>query len=60
MEITIKATPEELAKMLQAVGSNLEQQLVKIIHDPINTPSRFPSFDELYPHIHGTSQEESN
>lgn len=60
MKITIEATPEEITKLLQAVGSNLEQQLVKIIHDPINTPSRFPSFDELYPHIHGTSQEESN
>lgn len=34
MKITIEATPEEIAKLLQAVGSNLEQQLVKIIHDP--------------------------
>jgi len=25
MEITIKATPEELAKMLQAIGSSKEQ-----------------------------------
>lgn len=49
MKITIEATPEEIAKLLQAVGSNLEQQLVKIIHDPSNTPSRFPSFYELYP-----------
>ena len=29
MEITIKAKPEEITKLLQAVGSNLEQQLVK-------------------------------
>lgn len=34
MKIKIEATPEEIAKLLQAVGSNLEQQLVKIIHDP--------------------------
>lgn len=26
MEINIKATPEELAKMLQAIGSSKEQQ----------------------------------
>lgn len=34
MKITIEATPEEIKKLLQAVGSNLEQQLEKIIHDP--------------------------
>ncbi|WP_413539081.1 hypothetical protein [Enterococcus malodoratus] len=27
MEITIKATPEELAKMLQAIASSQEQRL---------------------------------
>ncbi|MGH1746366.1 hypothetical protein [Enterococcus entomosocium] len=34
MKITIEATPEEIAKLLQAIGNNLEQKLVKIIHDP--------------------------
>lgn len=28
MEINIKATPEELAKMLQAIGSSKEQQIL--------------------------------
>lgn len=37
MKITIEATPEEIAKLLQVVGSNLEQQLSKIIHDPSNS-----------------------
>lgn len=34
MEINIKVTPEEVKELLQAVGNNLEQKLVKIIHDP--------------------------
>jgi hypothetical protein len=34
MKITIEATPGEITKLLQAVGSNLEQKLVKIIHYP--------------------------
>ncbi|MGH1806236.1 hypothetical protein [Enterococcus gallinarum] len=34
MRITIEATPEEVKELLQADGSNLEQQLSKIIHDP--------------------------
>ncbi|WP_270345766.1 hypothetical protein [Enterococcus thailandicus] len=37
MKITIEATPEEITKLLQVVGSNLEQQLSKIIHDPSNS-----------------------
>lgn len=34
MKVTIECTPEEIAELLQVVGSNLEQQLVKIIHNP--------------------------
>lgn len=34
MEIKINGSPEEIAKLLQVVGSNLEQRLVKIIHNP--------------------------
>lgn len=44
MKITIEATPEEIAKMLQAIGSSKEQEepyiaidekrLEKLIHDP--------------------------
>ncbi len=34
MKITIKAEPEEIAELLQAIGSSEEQQLVKIIHNP--------------------------
>lgn len=34
MKITIEAKPEEIKELLQAVGSNLEQKLVKIIHHP--------------------------
>lgn len=40
MEIKINGSPEEIAKLLQIVGSNLEQQLVKIIHDPANAFSK--------------------
>lgn len=36
MEITIKATPEELAKMLQAIGSSKEQKtLEKLFLKPL-------------------------
>ena len=34
MEIKINGSPEEIAKLLQVVGSNLEQRLVKIIYNP--------------------------
>lgn len=34
MEIQIKSTPEEVKELFRVVGSNLEQQLIKIIHDP--------------------------
>ncbi|MDT2794295.1 hypothetical protein [Enterococcus thailandicus] len=39
MKITIEATPEEIAKLLQVVGSNLEQKLIRIIHDPSSVSS---------------------
>jgi hypothetical protein len=40
MEINIKATPEEIAKLLQVVGSNLEQKLETIIHNPSNAHTK--------------------
>lgn len=51
MKITIEATPEETKELLQAVGSNLEQQLVKIIHDPsdILKKSDQPSITSKFP-----------
>jgi hypothetical protein len=36
MKITIEATPKEVAELLQVVGSDLEQKLIQIIHDPTN------------------------
>lgn len=36
MKITIEATPEETKELLQVVGSNLEQQVGKIVNEPIN------------------------
>lgn len=40
MEIKINGSPEEIAKLLQVVGSNLEQRLVKITHNPSNASSK--------------------
>ncbi|HGW6169289.1 TPA: hypothetical protein ACNHS6_002297 [Enterococcus faecalis] len=34
MKVIIEVTPEEVKELLQAVGNNLEQELVKNILDP--------------------------